>query len=322
VAAPESDLPGWVAPGDVLVGSLLLDAAEPAVTSIPLALEAAPPPAKSGDEGAEDEDAAQSAAGGREAEAEAEAADDEALSQALLAARLGRLKELRASNASAARYERLASAVLAEHPEHLPLLLERLSFAREAAADDDGARARRVGAAATELLSSVNVSELAQYYGVAHDAADATPEAKKVAKKMDERRAALRTALLARASALAPPRGSPPPAGDEAATTASPFVSAVREMKAWVDGAAAVPDEEDKDTLALTLVRYELAMGRPGSALATLRARLAAQPSGSKRAEELCRELGELCRGLGLEHWTDAIEETRHKRFPVAERPL
>ena len=49
-------------------------------------------------------------------------------------------------------------------------------------------------------------------------------------------------------------------------------------------------------TLALTLARYEVAMGRPGAALAMVRARLAAQLPGSKKGEGMHEELRTLCR--------------------------
>ena len=147
VATPNASVPSWVAPGDVLVGQLEVDSGEAAVTSLPLSY--APPPhpkkeAAAGDGDADDE--------------EGDDADDKALNEALLKAKLERLAALSKEGASEERYTRLASPPLADHADHLPLLLElarpraprraarrrrRGGVARRTGRDGGGARGRR-----------------------------------------------------------------------------------------------------------------------------------------------------------------------------------
>ena len=91
----------------------------------------------------------------------------------------------------------------------------------------------------------------------------------------------------------------------------------VREMKEWLPSADAAADEEEKDRLAHTLIKYELQMGRPGAALAALRARLEAQTAESPQRKEMAIELATLCRQLGLEHWAANAEEAAFRKFPV-----
>ena len=64
----------------------------------------------------------------------------------------------------------------------------------------------RVGEAAQRVLSVVDQSALAMYFGMARDNTDAADKAaaKKEAAERVEQRSALRTAMLARANALAP----------------------------------------------------------------------------------------------------------------------
>lgn len=322
---------------------------------------AKPAPADATAKGAE---AAGAGAGGEAAEtqpgdkeAAAEEEDGKALKKALLATKLERLAALRTGGASIARYEALATPLLGEEPAHLPLLTECLAFWRAVAPPADVApvtsdaapagtdavtapggeaaeaiaawRARAVGNAAGLIQAAVDSAALAQYYGVAHDEADAADgqaEAKELSKEMAEQRKAIRSALLARAATLAPPGGAAVAArvnGTAAATDtaggavagAPPFAAAVREMKQWIDGSDALSTDEEKDTHALTLATFEVTQGRPGAALAGLRARLAVQPTGSK---PLSRELVALCRELKLEHWARAIEDELYERFPVA----
>jgi hypothetical protein len=362
VSRPADALPSWLAAGDTLVGCVHLDDAQPAATSLRLVYEVPPHPAKpsNGDEssggggktmGAKAEDAgdggeAESQAGDKEAAAAEE--DGKALQKALLAAKLERLAALRTSGASIARYEALASPLLAEEPTHLPLLTECLAFWRAVAPPPDVApadaagsdapstgqaaeamaawRARVVGTAAGRIQSAVDSAALAQYYGVAHDEADAAEgqaEAKELSKQMADKRKALRSALLARAATLAPPGGAAAALANRTAASnetpggaesgAAPFAAAVREMKQWVDGPDALSTDDEKDTLALTLAAFEASQGRPGAALAGLRARLAIQPT-----KPLSRELAAVCCALKLEHWACAVEDELHERFPVA----
>lgn len=175
--------------------------------------------------------------------------------------------------------------------------------------------------AVERIVSAVDESALALYYGKARDNTDAADRkaAKKEATERSEQRSALRSALLARASALSP--GSISKDGGGSEEEASRFKEAVGEMKAWLESGDGCADEEEKDSHALVLTKYELAMGRQGSALSTLRARVAAQ-KGGKRSKALSAELTTLYRELGFDHWAANAEELAARNFPPFKQPL
>jgi len=305
---------------------------EPTVSALPLVYEVPPHPIdakkdeeEDGEEGKEEEKEKEKAAAEKEEKAAKE--DEENLAKKVLEASLSELSKLRTSKASTARYENLSMRLLEENPNHLPLLLELLAFAKdvpplEGKEEGQGEwRAERVGDAAKRILSAVDEAELALYYGRARDDTDLVAAnrkaAKKQAKEKGEQRTALRSALLARASAYAPPKL----AKDEAKED-DRFKEAVAEMKVWLDSADAAADDEQKDTLAVTLTKYELAMGRAGSALSVLRARLGLQAVESKNGKEMSKDLAALCKELGLDHWATNVEEGLFRKFPVVKLRL
>jgi len=350
VAAPSSEedgaLPKWVASGDLLVGELMLDLLEPTVSSFPLSYVVPPhkiEPPKDDDGDGDDDDSdkhtVEQEEGGEAAlkaasEQEVKLAqdDEETLGKKILEVSLEQLSSLRKSEASAERYDKLAQSLLAEHVSHLPLLLELLKFSKsvpppegagKGSTGEAGWRADRVAEAADRILSAIDESALALYYGRARDDNDSTGRkaAKKEAKDRGEQRTALRTALLARASAYAPSQLSRDGAHESEALS-DRFKDSVKKMKSWLDAADAAADEEEKDVFAITLTKYELAMGRPGSALSTLRARCGAQTPGSKHGRAMLKDLSTLCRELGLEHWATNTDEMAYRNFPFGNQPL
>ena len=217
----------------------------------------------------------------------------------------------------------------------MPLLLELLAWQRhcaEAAEDkEDGASAAKasaataIGAACDRLLAPegpIDPAALAQFFGVAaDDGVDATKEAKKLKKEMEEQRSALRLALCSKATSLAPEGppvvGSAPEATDaKKAAEDTPFVAAVKEMKKWVTKPESL-DEAERDGLAVTLAKYELHHGRGGAALKELQARLKAQPS--KKLADECIAMYE---ALGWEHWVHNAREKRDRDYPSEGLPL
>ena len=143
---------------------------------------------------------------------------------------------------------------------------------------------QQVSTAADAIIEAVDVAALAQYYGMRQEGADemegeAAKAARELQKKRKEERDALRVALLAKAFALS---AVPPAEGAEGAAAtaaeaeeteeteeteeaageaegeaeasgtgavASPFVAAVRAMRAWVEDGKALSEEADNDAL-------------------------------------------------------------------------
>ena len=342
VAAPTDKPPSWVSGGDVLVGSLKLDKeVEPTSHRLVYEPPPAPIPAKEeeaptkGDAKAKTDEKDKEKGGEEEAAAKAAEEDDKAMREAIRDAQLGRLSALRSSNASAARYNKLATLMLAEHRAHLPLLLEVLAFRRTAPPAEElkesktaaAWRATEVCAAADALLAPdgpIDVPKLAQYFGVAHDEEDKSQAAKDEAKEMAERRKSLRLALFAKAAALRQSRAESEPieltTPPEEGAPPSEFALAVGAMKQWVTGAADL-DEDERDEYALTLAQHELGMGRGGAALKLLRER-AKKGKGGKKAEGVASEVAALVRAFGFAHWTRNAEERKAEMFPVSKVPL
>ena len=198
----------------MLTGTVALDSDAKAVTKLPLVYEAPPQAAKAKDakdapkakgkgkgekgdaaaaadagategDGAEEVEAKKGARTDDDDGGDDEAAEDaKALDDALLAAKLARLTALREAGASPARYGALGGPLLAAHPEHLPLLLETLAYARrERKADGEGEGEgegegdvggattkegeKEVGVAAARVVGAIDAAALAQHYGVA-----------------------------------------------------------------------------------------------------------------------------------------------------------
>jgi hypothetical protein len=309
VARPKEKPPPWCAPGDVLSGSLRLGPSQPGTR---LVCELPPVPAQKKDpDPPEPED--------QRPEAERDA---EKLRDAVRDAKLACLTELRKGGASSERYGQLADQLLAEHPDHLPLLLERLEFAAGAPSGSDASpastaqdRADSVSSAADALVATLELDKIAQHFGTRHDSEK--PEVKKEVEKMEKRRAALRTALLRKAAALAEltvQEGAP-----EESKTA--LVAASEDLHRWAPGPDAVKEDE-RDLFALATSRYERARGRPGAGLEVLRKRIALRASGSAEAKQLRLEACTLYRQLGWHHWETNQEELMHRDFPPAQPPL
>jgi len=306
VARPADKPPAWCAPGDVLSGSLRLSPSQPRTR---LVCELPPAPAQRKDpELPEPKD-----------ERPEEEIDAEKLADAVRDAQLARLTQLRKDGAKPERYGRLADQLLSEHKDHLPLLLERLEYAARPA-DGEGARtaeerAGSVVSAADALVATLDLDAIAQHFGMQHDAEK--PEVKKLVKKMEEQRTALRTALLRKTAALADlasEDGAPQDAGDALA-------AASEALCRWVPGPDAVKEDE-RDLLALTSARREVCRGRPGAALQTLRKRMALRVSASAEAKKLRQEAIKLYRALGWDHWAANQEELMHRDYPPAVPPL
>ena len=321
VQRPAEKLPAWVRPGDVLRGSLKLHEDQPDALAVPLTDEAPPACAAAPEDG-------DAPAPDGEARADPVAADAKALDEAVRDAKLQRLTALRSEGASHERYRALADVLLAEHSAHLPLLFENISFAQKGAVPASIAttepawRAAAVSAAVASLRAPagpVDVEKLAQYFGCHHESE--TADEKKRAKEMDEHRAALRFALLAKAVALSDALAESDASSSSTASSEA-FEEAIDELKRWVPGPDALKDEDERDRYALVIARYEVGRARAGAALETLRKRLSSQKPESKLARDLTDELVSLCRSLGFDHWATNAQEDCFRRFPVVRRPL
>lgn len=238
-----------------------------------------------------------------------EDAVDEELAKKVLKAQLGHLASLRPKAAAATadtalrtHYERLAASLIAEHPLDLSVLSEGLAWAKAlappATVENEAAwRAQAVSAASSAVTSSLDLAEIASYYGVNRDAEEGK-EAKERKKTMDEKRTALRSALLASADALSKVDGAGVDA-QGAFDAASEFAEAVALLKMWVQSASELKEDDDKVQLALTLSRYERQRKRPAAALAIVRKQL-----GGAQMQKSAKTLMAEVRALSSPLWT------------------
>ena len=318
VAAPTGDLPKWVAPGDSLVGSLLVNKDAKKVSEVKLVYEVPPPKNEKKDDADDDKEE-------EDKDVDEKKKDEEALEKALLEAKLTRLTSLRTSGASVERYEALSKPLLESNRKHLPLLQEILAWHRKPPKAKDAKEEPKpdpsaIGAAADAMLTPdgpIDTAKLAQFFGVAaEDGADASKEAKEAKKEMDSQRKALRTALYAKAFALAPEKMEFGKEEEGKEKKDSPFVEAVKAMKQWVTKADDL-DEGEKDGYACLIAKYELSQGRTAGALSTLHARLKAAPS-----KKLAGEVADMYKALGWEHWASNAAEKLERDYPKASSPL
>jgi len=329
VLAPSvEDMPSDVTLGDSMLGTLAIDKDATSVSSMPIVYEAPPKARKKEIE---------------EKQADDEKTSEETLQEAMLDAKVKVLATLRKKGNSSDVYERLSRETYESNKDYLPLLLELLEYkaispapGKNATAkpdDDDAAdiewRAEHMKTAVDTFITEgpIDVGALAQYWGVSHDdSIEPSKEKRKQAKEMEAQRKAVRKVLFTKARYLAPYRygvdnitlTSPPPVD----AAASPFISAVRDMKKWVSKPADL-EESDHDTLALILADYEISIGHAGAALEILRKRVKEQPTTStSEAKQVALRCLALYRALGWSHLVGNMEEILMQRFPVATAPL
>jgi len=307
VRRPDGKLPAWVERGDTLVGSLVLDKGlDDKRVFVPLAYEPPPPATPEKKDDATDED-----------EKSDEDKDAEALTEAVRDAQLSALKALKGADPPS-RFNALADSIRTEHPSHLPFLREVLDDAvarlnKATDADKDAAKATgadkadaasRAVAAADAILGNVNADAVAAYFGTKEPRDGAA--AKKRGEEVDEQRGALRHALLYRAMALSSDGGVVLDSDD-----------AVDELDRWAPNASTFTEDDDKDTYVLAHARRDANRGRPGAALAAIRARLKVSNARALHDAKL-----ELLETLELEDWVRLGKEDLLRRYPPATNPL
>jgi tripeptidyl-peptidase-2 len=300
IATPDADdLPDEAKPGDELIGSLTLgDANErqegeghrPGGYRVVMTV---PPKPEDTDkvDVAEDEE--------EEKSAEVE------LAEALRDFKVKQLEKLRGEE-DRALFDKLASEILAEYPNHLPVLLEKL---KRADGEDREEHLPEVVAAADAIIAEIDQEALAAHYGRKLDEDD--KDAKKVRKEMDEKKAALVEALHRKAKALFDMSGAEAgrPVTDAAADERKAFEAAFAELEKWVD-------TTDEAYLDLHIDRA-IARGELGEALKLVNGKIADNPP----SKDLCEQRIEILEALGWQSWAGYEREWLLLRFPV-EYPL
>ncbi|KAH8044016.1 tripeptidyl-peptidase [Aureococcus anophagefferens] len=290
VRRPDKAAPSWVDPGDVMVGSINLDAGllGGSRVKVPLAYEVPPKAKADGDDDDDDDDGD---------DLSDEEKDAKALLEALSGAPEG-ARRIEGRGPAVARGARGGDR--RDHPGHLPLLRAVLDDAVKRA-EDDGAAASKVVAAARR--SSLPAAEaVSTYFG--RDEPREGREAKKRGEDMDEKRKALRAALLAKA--LAAPE-------DE---------TAVDDVKRWVPDDGALDGDGAKDDYALALARYESARGRPAAALALLRGRIEKADLGVRARRQEALELKIATLDARASPTGSRTREDLARRYPATSPPL
>jgi len=303
VARPTEDLPDWVAPGDVLVGSLVLDKDKEGVTSMELVYVAPPKPKK------------------KEPKKEDDGKPD-SLEDVVFKAKLDYMATLRTKNATV--YKEHAAALKEERPSSVPLLSELLSFALESPVpstetSEDTWRAAEVEVIHDAMLKTnggpIDTAALAQYFGLNEpdkDELENDEEAKKLSKDMKEQRTLVKKMMLARASLAGA-------IADKDNATASTFDEAVKELKQWVS-ADKLDDDKEKVKLAITLAKHaRICQSKKATAMSILLK--AKKDLSGKELKEVDEELIKVY-GLfeGMEYLIENSKESIQSRFPALKR--
>ncbi|MHC4091064.1 MAG: tripeptidyl peptidase II [Planctomycetota bacterium] len=201
VAGPPTDkLPKEAKPGDSLLGQITFGKADASLTGpgrrpggFALAYHVPPSPASEKESVSEE----------KKQDEDSDKTETEKLAEAIRDLRVARLAKLRDDKHSE-EFGRLAEEILAEYPDHLPVLVERLKRA-------DGKKRKEnlpaVVEAAEAVIAHIDREVLAAHYGVKLDADDA--EATAVRKEMDKQKEILVDALYREARALFDVQGAP-----------------------------------------------------------------------------------------------------------------
>ena len=307
VARPTDDLPAWVAPGDVLVGSLVLDKDKESVTSMEL-LYMAPPKAKVKDE--------------KKGKSDSKEKKD-SLEDIVFKAKLKYMGGLRKENAT--QYREQAAALKEERPSSVPLLSELLSFALESPVPDTAETSEdewRAGEVELVYLvmqktnnGPIDQSSLAQYFGVNEpdkDDLEDDEEAKTLNEEMKEQRDVLRKILLAR-TVLA---GN---IADKDASRADGLDKAMKELKQWVS-IGSLKDDKEKIQLSIVLAKHSrICQNKKAAAISILlKAKKDLSGNGLKEVdEELVKVFGLF---EGMDHLSENLKEGIQCHFPVVKR--
>lgn len=142
---------------------------------------------------------------------------------------------------------------------------------------------------------------------------------KRERKRCDERRDALRDALIvlaeqrhrlvAAAPSRSPAPGAPPSAWDD-------FARAVAEMRKWVDPGHDSTKRDRAVTIARLIASHERRSGRPGAALQALRKEMGR--AGCTAVKGLTSDFRALCRERGWAHLDQYWADREAKLFPSA----
>lgn len=303
VARPTDDLPPWAAPGDVVVGSLVLDKDKESVTSMVI-LYVVPPKKKDG----------------KKEEPGSEKKDS--LEDTVFKSKLGFLAGLRTKDATL--YQEVAAGLKKERPSSVPLLSELLAFALETSApsdtNEDDWRAKEIEIVYDSMQKAnggpVDSLLLAQYFGQNapdKDELEDDEEAKTLNREMTDQRDALRKILLARAALSGK-------IADKDATGVSKFDEAVKELKKWVT-VDSLKDEEEKLKLSILLAKHaRICQKKNASAISMLLKTKKELNGKGKIFEEELINVYEECGGM--EHLIRNVREGIQTRFPVMKRGI
>eukprot|EP00585_Thalassiosira_rotula_P001363 CAMPEP_0196147344 /NCGR_PEP_ID=MMETSP0910-20130528/25203_1 /TAXON_ID=49265 /ORGANISM="Thalassiosira rotula, Strain GSO102" /LENGTH=1458 /DNA_ID=CAMNT_0041409743 /DNA_START=91 /DNA_END=4467 /DNA_ORIENTATION=- len=306
VSRPMEDLPAWVAPGDILVGSLVLDKDKEGVTSMDV-LYVAPPKPKKEDSEKEKSDSEEK---------------PDSLEDVVFKAKLDHMAKLRAKNATL--YQEHATELKKERPSSVPLLSELLSFALESPVPSTELSEEKWRAKEVELVYNamqntndgpINATTLAQYFGLNEpdkDELEADDEAKKLNKEMKEQRKLLRKTLLSRAALAGD-------IADKDLSAEAGLSEAVTELKKWVS-AACLENDKEKVKLAIILARHARICQRKKATAVSILLKAKKDLSGKdlKQVDEELIKVYGLFDGMG--HVGDNLKEGILAHFPVLKR--
>ena len=97
---------------------------------------------------------------------------------------------------------------------------------------------------------------------------------------------------------------------------------AVDELDRWAPEVTTFAEDDDRDTYALAHARRDANRGRPGAALAAIRARLKVAKLDGTCNRALQDAKAELLETLELEDWVRLAKEDLLRRYPPTTNPL
>jgi tripeptidyl-peptidase-2 len=237
--------------------------------------------------------------------------EDKAVEELTEAIRDLQITHLKKFPAESTQRAELLAELENNHPTHLPVFLTKLDLLLESDETLSPETANKVLEVADEILKKIDLTELAQYFGIKQEG-NINETAKKKKKENDEKKKAVVSALRAKAQALAVLASDSTSSSCNIATTQ--FEETYKALAQWWD---ATPPSDFKNLLVYII--RERRANRYGNALKALNKYLSESGLTNDNTKDYEKALGikiELYKDAGFIVWENYERKTKFIRVP------
>ncbi|GES95610.1 tripeptidyl-peptidase 2-like [Rhizophagus clarus] len=238
--------------------------------------------------------------------------EDKAVEELTEAIRDLQITHLKKFPAESTQRAELLAELENNHPTHLPVFLAKIDLLLDSDETLSPETANKVLEVADEILKKIDLTELAQYYGVKQEG-NINETAKKKKKENDEKKKAVVSALRAKAHALAVLASDSTSSSSNIAATQ--FEETYKALAQWWD---ATPPSSDFKNLLIYITRERRAC-RYGNALKALNKYLNEGSLTSENSKDYEKALGikiELYKDAGFTVWENYERKMKFIKVP------